>query len=169
MVVKDIQPIATAVIANIFETMFFIFLEPWEDREAGEGAEGLPPKIEHPPEPKFSSDVISSEIEFLGPSSGKIQLNLPYELGKRMTANFLGSNSQEVSPSQTLDMARELINMISGNLFSRLQRNGSIRIALPLARMISAEELENRPIPSGIALEFVAEGQRIKLEMQFEP
>ncbi len=147
--------------------MFFMIVDPPGDLE-----EIHPPveitsnhsveKIEASP-PNF----LISEIGFQGKTSGKITLFLPPALAQKMASNFMGLEETEVSESQILDVTGELTNMISGNLFSRVDRKASYQITLPRAKRISGREMADDLQGSKGTMEFGVEGQKIILHIHW--
>ena len=165
---EDIQQAVTSVVTKIFETMFFIFIEPLEEGEnlvprGGDGQESIPSAMDEP-----SPIFISTEISFQGKSSGKMTLFLPQDLATKMAINFMGLKQTEIPESLALDVAGELTNMISGNLLSLLDRKAGYRISIPTAHMVSGEEMVNCLGGSGLTMTFMADGQRFTLRIDFD-
>ncbi|MBM4333038.1 MAG: chemotaxis protein CheX [Deltaproteobacteria bacterium] len=165
----DIRKKAISVVSNIFETMFFIFLELQENGEEPKGRpEGMGKHPDGQPCDGAPLNILRSEIGFQGKIQGKIRLCIPYQLARTMAGNFMGLEEGEVSESQTMDMAGELTNMISGNLFSLLDKKAGCRLTVPKTEAISDSEMADTSDKAGITINFDAEGQRIKLHLQFE-
>ena len=118
-----------SVMSNIFATMFFLDIEPQEIGKVPEPPVGLP--LNSPGVESQTDGFIRSSIRFEGPRSGIIRLILPAAVAKLMAKNFLGLEEEEVSKSQTGDMAGELANIISGNLLPALDKKGSYSRSLP--------------------------------------
>lgn len=159
---------ALSAVLNIFETMFFTFLEP---------VEGNPLSPEILPEPEKETGLIpqpqgpwflKSEIHFSGAQTGQLQLVLPYDLGETLAMNFLGFE-EEVSESQVLDMACELTNMICGNLFSVFDKTAVYTLGAPSIQKLSFPDEAPPAKPSDLVLYFSADGQPITLQIQFDP
>jgi len=164
---EEIRKAAIAAVLNIFETMFFTFLEP---------ADGNRPLEEALKEQEKESDLllelhspwfIKSEIHFTGLQAGFLRLFIPYDLSETLTMNFMGFE-QEVTESQIVDMAGELTNMICGNLFSSLDKSSVYVLSSPSTQKIFLQERLERIDSSDINLNFLTEGQQITLNIQFE-
>lgn len=165
----DIREKAISLVSNIFETMFFIFLELQENGEEPKGRpEGMGKNPDGQPCDGSPLNFLRSEIEFQGKIQGRIRLYIPYQLARTMAGNFMGLEEEEVSESQTMDMAGEVTNMISGNLFSLLDKKAGCRLTMPQTAAISDSEIAAASGNAGITINFDAEGQRIKLHLQFE-
>jgi CheY-specific phosphatase CheX len=161
-VVEDIRQSAVGAVSKVFEEMFFIFPEELgessgvEGGEAQGGGEGDPASIR-------------AEIEFDGVPSGKIILNLPGALARKMTGNLMGMDEAEVGEAEIFDMVGELNNMISGNLFFLLKRKGEYRLTKTKAEWVSAAQAQTELQDGGMEIHFSADGERIKLTIQLEP
>ena len=105
---EDIRQAARTVISKVFETMFFISVDSYDDDRREEPL-------------KFSSPILRGEIGFKGKYSGKLVLYLSSELAKMMAINFMGLEDNEVPESQRMDVVSELCNVICGNLFSQFR------------------------------------------------
>lgn len=155
---EEVRKVLTAAVLNIFETMFFTFLEPLEGRgeqeeDPPEEAEALPAGTDPPRERWLSSD-----IGFSGVQSGSLTVCLPWEMGETMTKNFLGLE-EEVNEEQMADMAGELANMVCGNFFSALDKKSVITLSPPVTRIMDSEEKKRGILPGDLVLDFVSEGQ----------
>ncbi len=163
----DLRPTILSVVSGVFETMCFIILEPMardEDQELPKGKEkegwlG-----------NESTPFIKSEIGFQGDDSGRIALFMPWSLARSMTVNFLGLEEEEVSESQTLDMAGEITNMISGNFLSLLNKKEGYKLTVPKTEVLSAlnPQGQEQDSPGSFRADFYGEGQRIRVQIQFD-
>jgi len=157
-VFEDIRTIAVSVTSHIFETMFFTFLDP-----QGEGQE------EEPSDFGSSSVFLKSEIGFVGKYSGKLELSVPMGLARTMVSNFIGLEEEEVLESQAVDMVSELCNMICGNLSSQLDGKNAWDLTIPKTQPVPRQEISDERKGPGITIDFDAEGQRVKLNIQLGP
>jgi hypothetical protein len=164
---EEIRKAAIFATLNIFETMFFTFLEPTE----GNGS--LEKKITEEvkefdlrPESQ-NAGLLKSEIHFTGFHSGFLRLFIPYDLGKVLTMNFVGFE-EEVTEPQLMDMAGELTNMICGNLFSSLDKTSVYTLSSPSTQRISLQDKLKSADSEDISLDFSTEGQQISITIQFE-
>ena len=76
---------------------------------------------------------------------------------------------EEASDQQVMDMTKELINMICGNLFSRYDRVQGYALTIPEAEVIGYGETAGPGLsPESLRLDFLAEDRTIRLEIQME-
>jgi len=154
---EDLRHTAIAVTLKAFETMFFLPLEP------------QPP--EWKADPVFLSaapDFLRGEIAFQGKWSGKVKLYLPLELGKMLTKNWMGSEEDEISQSNTIDTVSELCNVLCGNLLSHLDRKSPHTLMIPQSKAISIEEMKEDISPGATTIDFDAESQWVRLMIQLD-
>ena len=163
---EEIRRAAIAAVSQVFEKMFFLFVEEQEEETGGEAArrEESAPLSASPPR------WVWGDIGFKGAASGRIQLALPYRLALTLAVNFMGLEEESVSEAELLDVVRELNNMISGNLFSLLNKKAKYALTRPKAELISDEGKKSRFPESGRVIHFQAEGQQIDLDLElFQP
>ena len=114
---QKIRTILKDVTFNVLETMFFAI-----------------------PELNETTDPASYDVEGCIDLSGekKISLTLafPKELGLDLASNFLGLAPEDVSEEQLLDLTREMINMVGGNLLTSLG-DENFSLGLPESRLLS--------------------------------
>ncbi|MDF1615169.1 chemotaxis protein CheX [Desulfurivibrio dismutans] len=121
--------------SEVFETMFFTFLEPIDELS---GAVAL----------SADDDYIQANISYHGPESGRFALYLPQRLARNITMNFLGVEAGEVGEAQILDTAKETANMAVGSLLGRVDPGGEAKLHIPEAYLLddfSAQELLEQP------------------------
>jgi len=163
---EDIRQAAIAVSSRIFETMFFVFLEPIDPSQED------PPRtgsfVKDPPGPLFSASILRGEIGFTGRYGGTLGVYLPLEMAQSMAKDFLGVDQGEVLLSQILDMVGELSNMICGNLFSTLDSKTIYHLTLPKASKMSGQEMDRAPERTGLVIDFSADDQRLRVVIQLE-
>jgi hypothetical protein len=164
----EFRKAAISATLNIFETMFFTFLDLIVDERATEE-----PLRKYQADTEFTFEVsqsliLKTEIPFSGKHSGILRLFLPYELGETLAMNFLGFE-EEVTESQIFDMASELANMICGNMFSHLDKTAVYNLGSPITKKMTFNDaLEGIP-PADIALNFLTEGQKATIQLQIDP
>lgn len=150
---EHIRNAAISVASNIFETMFFTFLEVEEDNNRSTDF-------------KPSSVFLRGEIEFEGKHTGRLILYLPVELAQTMASNFMGLEEEKASESQAVDVVNELCNMICGNLFSMLDRKTVWNLTIPRTQQVSTQKMDNDMNTSGIMIHFDAGGHPVQLNLQ---
>ncbi len=151
---EEARNAAISVTSHVLETMFFTFPEP-----RGEGDD---------PEIQPSAPYMEGEIGFKGGSSGRLRLYLPLELARKMASNFMGSEEDSVTESQTKDTVCELCNMICGNLCSHWDRKSIWSLTIPKARPMSWQEVIEEGKEPGLEINLDAEGHWMKLHIQFD-
>jgi len=154
----ELQEAAVGAISHVFETMFFVFLESYTP------GSGDPPLGPWPPDEPW----LKCGLGFQGKLRGQLRLFLPFPLARELATNFLGLED-EASDQQVMDMTNELTNMICGNLFSRYDRVQGYALTIPEAEVIGYGESAGLGLsPEGLRLDFLAEDQMIRLEIQLE-
>ena len=98
----DEKQIVISVMAEVLETMAFMFADPYE------GAE-LPEDI---------PDAIKASMEFCGEEGfGSISLTVPAQMCMELASNILGMDPDDPnSQNKAEDALKELLNVISGRL-----------------------------------------------------
>ncbi|MFZ5776164.1 MAG: chemotaxis protein CheX [Thermodesulfobacteriota bacterium] len=108
--------------SEVFETMFFTFLEP---------VESSPEQDELAPTP-----CVEAVISYTGGHSGSFRFYFPVALARNLTVNFLGVDESDVQDNQVRDTAAETANMTIGSLLGKLDPNGTAKLAIPHTRQI---------------------------------
>ena len=155
---NELQEAAVGAIGHVFETMFFVFLEPYT------------PDSGDPPPGPWSPDEpwLKCSIGFQGSLRGNLRLFLSFHLARDLATNFLGLE-EEALEQQVIDMTTELTNMICGNLFSRYDRVQGYALTIPEAEVIRFGEWAGPgPSPERLRLDFLADDRMIRLEIQME-
>jgi len=149
---------------HIFETMFFILLDPVEGMDVLE-QRNLP---QNPDRASPAGPFLKSEIPFEGYFSGTLSLLVPYSLSEMLAQNFMGFE-EEVNEPQILDVSGELANMVCGNLFSVLDKNSVYVLGTPATQRIAPQAGQGLLEAADLTLKFMAEDQPIILQIQFNP
>jgi len=147
--------------------MFFIFVEAQEGPDDSVSPERAGREFDGQGGEEPAEGQIFTEIEFHGKKSGRMNLLLSPPLAQKMAVNFMGLGETEISESEVLDVAMELTNMISGNLFSLMEGKADYQITVPKARMIREVETKKIFDPSGLTMFFLADGQKFTLHLSF--
>lgn len=155
-VIDEIEKKVIAVAGQIFETMFFTPLTVQQEEIDDFGS----------PVQLFSS-YLRGEIGFEGRYCGRLMLSVPVELAKTMASNFMGLEEESATDSQTLDMVKELCNMICGNLFSHLDKKTVWNLAIPQVHEVAEQTMEANQGCQALSVRFNAEGYPVRLQIQF--
>lgn len=107
---KKIQEALMTSIFNVFEKMFFVFLEPLDE------------DIEY--------DLVTS-IKFSGPMSGEIKAYLSRGIVDIMAQNMLSLAPSEITDQTIEDCAKEAINMIAGSFLNKLEPSQVFDLSIP--------------------------------------
>lgn len=109
--------------SEVFETMFFTFLEPVEDSPDSQELAAAP--------------YIEAVISYTGGCTGAFHFYFPLGLARNITVNFLGVDDTEVQLNQVRDTAAETANMTIGSLLGKIDPNGAAKLAIPHTREIA--------------------------------
>jgi CheY-specific phosphatase CheX len=115
------QNLMTAVF-EVFEKMYYIFLEPVEKEAIGIGFSAV-------------------EIGFSGATGGIIIARFPHKLSMLMATNALGMDKQEVTDQILEDCRKECLNMLCGNFLRKHDANTLFHMTLP---MVIGKEVSER-------------------------
>lgn len=85
------------------------------------------------PEPDGSTaiDELAVRVAFQGEPSGSLVLRLTPVAARQIAADFLGAEEAEVSDLRTVEVVRELANMICGSVLSRVESATTFRLGAP--------------------------------------
>lgn len=97
---------------EVFEKMYYIFLEPVEKEAVG-------------------NDFSAVEIGFSGEIAGNIIARFPQELSMIMAANALGMDDNEMSDQILADCRKECLNMLCGNFLQKHNADKLFHMTLP--------------------------------------
>jgi len=107
---KKTQEMLMNSIFEVFEKMFFVFLEPFDD--------------------EIKYDMLTS-IQFSGPVKGEIRAYLSAGIASIMVQNMLGLESKEVTDKTMEDCAKEALNMIAGSFVHKLDAAKVFDLSIP--------------------------------------
>jgi len=110
-VMGKMREMITTSIFEVFEKMFFTFLEPVEKRS-------------------IVFDM-ATEINFKGPVEGSMKMYLSDGLASTMVQNMLSLSEEEVTDSLREDCGREAINMVCGNLLRNYDSSQVFNLSIP--------------------------------------
>ncbi len=124
---QPIKKILTTSIFDVFEKMFFIFLEM-------SGTE------------KHQYDMVTL-IRFSGPVEGEIRLYLSDSLVMVMAQNMLSLQQEEVTREMKEDCAKEAANMIGGQFIRTFDTTMIFQLTLPVCVPIKSIVQHDKPEP----------------------
>jgi len=108
---KKIAEMTRRSISEVFEKMFYIFLEPSDGENCGYDMEAV--------------------IGFEGPVRGEIRMLISRNIVKKMVLNMLNLKEDEVTPHNIEDCSKEAVNMVAGNLFGKLDNSEMFDLSIP--------------------------------------
>lgn len=109
---KKIEEMTRHSIFEVFEKMFFLFLEPLDDQG--------------------NEYDMEAAISFEGSMSGKIRILLSMDIVKAMIQNMLGLQENEITIKEMEDCSKEAVNMICGNFLSKFDSTGEFNLSTPI-------------------------------------
>lgn len=135
---EALREVVFETFSEVFETMFFTFLEPLEQAP---GKESL-----------GSGRFVKATISYSGGCNGSFSFYFPWGLGRNITENFLGVDEDEVIDEQVRDTAAETANMAIGGLLGRLDPEGRALLAIPHAEVLVGFSPENLLALPGLSM-----------------
>jgi CheY-specific phosphatase CheX len=108
---KKIQDLLMNAIFEVFEKMFFVFLEPLDE------------------EVKY--EMITS-INFSGPVNGEIHIFFTRGVAETMVQNMLGVEESGITDKLIEDCAKEAVNMVSGNFLQKYDSSKVFDLSIPV-------------------------------------
>ncbi len=108
---KKIQELLMNAIFEVFEKMFFVFLEPLDE--------------------DVKYEMIAS-INFIGPIKGDIDVFFTRDLASAMVQNMLGVDEVGVNLKLIEDCAKEAVNMIGGNFLQKYDSSKVFDLSIPV-------------------------------------
>lgn len=135
---EKIAETMTISISEVFERMFFIFLEP--------------------PEEECSGYDMEAAIRFGGPLNGEVRILLSQGMAQDMMRNMLGMDEEEMTPQAREDCAKEAANMVCGDFLSKLDSNQVFSLSVPVFRPQPENDL---PGQNTCRMDFVSDGNEV--------
>ena len=142
---KKIQEILMNSIFDVYEKMFFVFLEPMDDA--------------------VKYDMAAS-IRFSGVFNGEIHAYLNTDMARNMVENMLGLEPPEISVKQMEDCAKESINMICGSFLERLSPQAVFDLSVPEGELKSG--VFKKDDPGTLNLAFDSDGQLLGITLSIK-
>ncbi len=131
-----------ASISEVLEQMFFMTI----DCQAQDG---------NSVDPQPVAGSIIAGIGFSGLPSGTFILEIPEDLARSVTANFLGAAARDLSAAQVAATVLEMLNMLAGGTLSCFDRRALYDLQMP--ELISINDLmtltDRSPEPIAIRIQ----------------
>ncbi|MCP3939900.1 MAG: chemotaxis protein CheX [Desulfobacteraceae bacterium] len=125
----------TNSIFEVMETMFFLTVEEQQKSD--------PPLQAQP----VSEEIKACSIKFSGSFSGTIFLEIPMELLKTMTENFMGQDLSPLSEEYMEGTLKEALNMIAGNTLTQIDKTSYMGLGIPdITTITSPEDVDETAI-----------------------
>ena len=119
MKIMDLKLKMTTSISEVLETMFFMALEfeEYDDIQAsGINNEG---------------EIRVCRLDFSGNLNGHFIIFVPVNLLVTMASDFMGEAIEDITQEYSDGTIKEVINMISGNMFAALDNEAEIKLGIP--------------------------------------
>ena len=142
---KKTQEVLMNSIFEVFEKMFFVFLEPVDE--------------------DIRYDMMAS-IQFKGPRKGLIRAYISRPIASVMVENMLGLDPKEVTDKTMEDCAKESLNMIAGSFLNKLDSKKVYDLSIPTYEKKSGKF--SKSADATMALCFDSDGQQMGIEMMVE-
>jgi CheY-specific phosphatase CheX len=147
---ENIRQILTKATFDVFEKMFFVFLEPVEGETQ-------------------RYDAVSF-IDFRGRASGNVRLMMSRGLTEMMAQNMLGCAPSETTEQMIEDCAKEAANMVCGNFLRKMSEQDVFNLNLPqfAAGEQAIQPGMNAAAAAEVAVCFESEGELLKVCLSLE-
>jgi CheY-specific phosphatase CheX len=83
---------------------------------------------------------LRSSVTIAGPQAISISVQVPQSLARKMAANFLGTDEEEISQPEMEDILKETANMLAGSFLSKLEASAAFKLLTPTVQMLAAPE-----------------------------
>jgi CheY-specific phosphatase CheX len=143
-----IQQALTSSIFEVFERMFYVFLEP-ADKPDGEYH-------------------YRADINFSGPLSGELTAIFSRPLAEVMLKNMLNVGEDEINDQLMEDCLKESLNMICGNFLSKYDSGQVFDLSIPTyASGRKAAGIQAGTDSEAVTLDFLGGRGRLSVTMTF--
>jgi len=144
--IKKTEEMLMTAIFEVFEKMFYLFVEPLRD---GEGVYDL-----------------TSTVNFNGPVEGVVQISLSRGIAETMVQNMLNLEKDEITEPLLADCVKEAINMICGNFVRKLDPEKLFPMSIPTFEWLKAGSQGGVSQESEVCLTFTADGGHMQVAMR---
>ena len=117
--IKKTNEMLMTSIFEVFEKMFFTFLEPLDEDE-----------------PVWNYDMVAT-IQFFGPNKGDMSIYLSNGLAETMVENMLNIGADDITEPLVMDITKEAVNMICGNFLRKLDVSKVYDLTIPTFERVS--------------------------------
>lgn len=135
---KKIEETMRLSISEVFEKMFFLFLEPPDDED-------------------ITYDM-EAAIRFGGSVSGEVRILLAKDMAKTMVHNMLGLEEKEIVAQRIEDCSKEAANMVCGAFLGKFDRTRVFTLSSPIFRE-GVGDLG--PMRDACRMDFDSDGQKV--------
>lgn len=94
--------------------------------------------------------TITAGVGFDGHPSGTFRLHIPMELATLITADFLGTAAEQLTPQQITDTVKEMINMLAGNSLSAYDPQSPFDLQIP--ELVEEANVHESPMSEEISI-----------------
>jgi CheY-specific phosphatase CheX len=117
--------VLTAVVQEVFETMFFTFVDPIGEDEMSQ-VRSLPGRYFH------------GQIGVKGENRKRVlDIFIPGEMAGNLTETLLREeDNKSVSKEELIDTTKEIANMVLGNILNKINKEGTQRLTTPTAELV---------------------------------
>jgi CheY-specific phosphatase CheX len=117
--IKKTNEMLMTSIFEVFEKMFFTFLEPLDEDE-----------------PAWEYDMVAT-IQFFGPHNGDMSICLTKGMAETMAENMLNVGAEDITEPLIMDISKEAVNMICGNFMRKLDLSKVYDLTIPTFERVS--------------------------------
>mgnify|MGYP005849848365 CR=1 FL=1 len=121
---EKFKQVVYAALADIFGTMFFTPIEPVDE---------MPPKDQW----LEGASYIEARIEVTRKETATIILYFPYELARKVCANFMGVDKALLEEKQVVDTVKEAANMTVGGVLGVIDPCATCTLGIPSSRLVT--------------------------------
>ena len=144
---KKIQELLMTSIFEVFEKMFFVFLEPLDE--------------------DIQYDMVTS-IQFSGPVKGEIRAYLSRGVASIMAQNMLGLEPGDVTDQTLEDCAKEALNMIAGSFLNKLDSTQVFNLSIPQYEGKTGQFNQDKDSQAILNMTFDSDDQYMGVTMNLE-
>jgi CheY-specific phosphatase CheX len=142
---KKIEEMMRLSISEVFEKMFFLFLEPPDDED-------------------ITYDM-EAAIRFEGSMRGEVRVLLTKDMAKAMVQNMLGLEEDEIAAQRIEDCSKEAANMVCGDFLGNFDRTRVFTLSSPVFR----ERLGDLdPMENACRMNFDSGGKKVGVVIEID-